>query len=196
VDTYLKYHVVIHRGQMLQVEDRSTFSGLCLEKLEKNFSSFRMLIERVGGPWGWTRRPRYYGGQVSVRHLLRQSDSRMYLCKRNGVPIGYTFIVPASNLLRPYVGQDQDLSRVVEIENFGLFPEFTGFGYGRYFLREVFKELFESYDTIYLSTRSTNHAKVVPFYEEMGMKVVAIEEYPDDLYPEDEKIFARRVVYA
>lgn len=73
--------------------------------------------------------------------------------------------------------------KTVEIYKVGLFPEYTGRQYGRYFLPAVFEELFRTNDNIYLNTRSTNHAGVIPFYNGLGMHVFAQETLPNDLLP-------------
>ncbi|NJN46013.1 MAG: hypothetical protein HC808_05495 [Candidatus Competibacteraceae bacterium] len=39
---------------------------------------------------------------------------------------------------------------------------------------------------IYLTSRNTNHAKVIPFYEGLGMTVVHKETLPDDLRTNDQ----------
>jgi hypothetical protein len=76
--------------------------------------------------------------------------------------------------------------KTIEIENFGLFQGQTGNNYGDTALPKVLGLLLEDNDNVYLTTRSTNHTKVVPFYEDNGMSVLAVEELPDDLVPEND----------
>src|SRR5690606_5724505 len=73
--------------------------------------------------------------------------------------------------------------KVIEIYKTGLFDEYTGHGWGRFFVPQVMQKLFEDYEIVYLNTRDTNHKQVVPFYEGLGMHVLEREILEDDILP-------------
>ena len=119
-------------------------------------ANFFPLLDRVGGPWGWDRRPKYLHPDLTDRRLF-------LLAMPEYGTVGYA------------------MTHKDEIENFGLFPEHTGKGIGGDFFPLVVNKVFEEHDKAWLTTRSTNHAKVPKFYADMGMTLKNIEELPDDL---------------
>ena len=98
------------------------------------------------------------------------------LLKKNGQAIGYCL---ANRKTEPVEGIGTH--NIAQIENYGLFLEETAHGYGKYFLPRIFEKLFQKYDAVYLTTRSTNHPRVVPFYQGLGMRIIKSEEQEDDL---------------
>jgi ribosomal protein S18 acetylase RimI-like enzyme len=128
------------------------------------------MLKLVGERYGWDRRPKYLD-YADMSQRLNRADTRFYDIQKDGQPIGY---ILATN---PKV---QD---TIEIENFGLFPGYTGYDYGDTALQLTLDELLEDYPNVYLTSRSTNHPKVIPFYESHGMQVVAQEVLEDDLVP-------------
>ena len=70
----------------------------------------------------------------------------------------------------------------LEIENFAIDVKFNGKGYGSPFFKHVCNDIFNNgVDMIYLSTRSTNHPKVISFYESLGMRITKQEVLKNDL---------------
>jgi ribosomal protein S18 acetylase RimI-like enzyme len=156
-----------------------------------------MLIDRVGSPWDWTRRPRYFDNEIEITARLNDPKSRIFVFFKKSIPVGYCLAVPFSSLTTN-VQFSEDDDAIVEIENFGFFPEFTGLGYGQYILPQIFSRLFRSYELIYLSSRSTNHKKVIPFYKGLGMIVKLEEIKPNDLVPEDrilEEVMDKKTIH-
>ena len=129
------------------------------------------LLRRVGGPWGWDRRPKYARDLPGFAERLRAPETRLFLLMRKNELVGYCLAAPPE---KP--GQD-----MIEIENFGLLNQYNGKGYGGVFLPMIFAALFKTHERIYLSTRSTNHPRVVPFYQRYGMAVTERETLQDDL---------------
>lgn len=158
---FINYHLAISKERFLRRSFASA-AGLSIREVPFDADIFHGLIERVGGPWGWTRRPKYYFNGTKER----LKDSRLFLLQKDDETIGYCLALPGER---------------TEIENFGLFPEHTGRGYGQTFLPLVFAALLSGADTVYLTSRSTNHAKVIPFYRQLGMDVIQAERQQDDL---------------
>lgn len=140
-------------------------TGLSMHEAVPQIDDYASLINRVGGPWGWTKRPKYQNLSA------RLQGTRLFHFKTpfSGV-VGYAL-----------TRNDTSAIHTTEIENFGLFLEHNGKGYGRTFMSLLLAELFKSADTVRLETRSTNHPKVVNFYQDCGFHIVKTEQLPDDL---------------
>jgi hypothetical protein len=111
-----------------------------------------------------------------LKEIIGHPDTRMMLLKKNGEAIGYCL---ANKQVEPVEGIGTN--NIGRIENYGLFLEETAHGYGKFFLPRIFEMLFQQYDAVYLTTRSTNHPRVVPFYKSLGMTVIKTEVLEDDL---------------
>lgn len=172
---FTNYHLAISKEQYLK-QAYQFQSGLNIQETERDFKTYYNLLQRVGGPWGWDRRPKYYAEMESLKERVYNKGSHLFLLNNFNTAVGYCFAIKRNDLTSTF-----NRHAVTEIENFGLFLEHTGKGYGRTFLPLVFEKLFEENDLVYLTTRSTNHAKVVPFYTSLGMQVIKTEELEDDL---------------
>ncbi|MFY0601631.1 MAG: hypothetical protein JXR03_18300 [Cyclobacteriaceae bacterium] len=147
---------------------------LNIQEVFPHFEDYMRLFKKVGSEWGWDRRPRYYN-QDSLKE--RVDSGKLFLLKKFDEVKGYCLAIDRSDLTSQF-----NKHSVEEIENFGLFPEFNAQGFGKTFLPLIFNELFKKHDYIYLSSRSTNHEKVIPFYQKLGMKTLKTEILEDDLH--------------
>ncbi len=157
--------------------------GWSFQEVQPDYECFINLLKKVGGPYGWDRRPRYHNNRAFWESRLAAPETRMFLFMDAGKPVGYCLTGSAKEDLSSKfhcAARDESL---IEIENFGLFPEFTQKGYGPAFLQAMFDELFTDHGHVYLSSRSTNGPNVVPFYQSGGMTLILSEEKPDDLIP-------------
>jgi ribosomal protein S18 acetylase RimI-like enzyme len=166
-------------------------ADLSLKRVSSNYEMFFLLLRIVGGPYGWHRR-REYHDEFSLDDLIRvlkDRKSRLWLFKWGRETVGYCCAASVepdlSGLFAAHAGSAPPPQRIAEIYKIGLFDEYTGHGWGKVFLPQVFERLFRDHDAVYLNTRSTNHGKVVPFYESLGMRVIHREECEDDLLPRD-----------
>ncbi len=178
--TFTRYHLAITKNQHQSARDKWAVpaEGLNILEVTPDYDTFARLIARLGGPWGWTKRPRYAASnRLSITKLLKKPHTRLFLLRSGEKTLGYCLTAT------PQSAQNRFRPEMIEIENFGLFPEHTGKKYGLYFLPAILEELFADHNVVYLSTRSTNHARVVPFYENLGMRVIRQETLPDDLIP-------------
>ena len=173
MNNFTKYHCLISQEDFTPRE--FGIHNFQIEEKEKNYAYFYYLFSRVGTMWKWDLRPKYKLEQKSIKERLESDTSRLFIFKKGQQLIGYCFITESEEQqVTPY-------KNLIEIENFGFFPEHTKKGYGHFFLNNIFEILFQEYDHIYLTTRSTNHSKVVPFYERNDMSVIAKECLNDDL---------------
>lgn len=193
MDFFTKYHLAINKARFKQYFSSEPVAD-CYEKTDCEFSivriparygSFRFLLERVGRKWNWTRRPKYYGQDSALRKRLSLPETKLYLLQHKEMTVGYCLASRTTEDPKSVPGLKPS-EKLIEIENFGLFPEHTGKKYGRTFLPMIFNCLFAEYETIYLSTRSTNHKGVVPFYQKMGMQLLHQEVLTSDLVPEQQ----------
>jgi len=176
---FTNYHLAISREEYNDIEYR-TDPSLNIEEIAPDFKKYLTLLVHVGNPWGWDRRPKYANDSENLR--TRVEHGRLHLLKKFNDVTGYCLSVKRKDLTSEF-----NRKSVAEIENFGLFPEHNAKGYGRTFLPLIFNELFKTSDMIYLSTRSTNHPKVIPFYQSLGMKIIRQETLEDDLLVEPPK---------
>ncbi len=171
--SFIMTHLAIAASDFKPLQDKA---GFAIHEVPATLSFFKPLIERVGGPWGWTQRPKYFGDDALTERL---KDFRLFLLEKDGQTVGYCLSNPFKSLTLGFNGA----AKVTEIENFGMFPEFNGKGFGKAHLPMMFEELFKSCDMVYLTTRSSNHAKVVKFYQDCGMKILQQDLMADDLVP-------------
>lgn len=176
---FTNYHLAISKEEYLR-QSYKLQPGLNAQEIPPDFQTFSDLLKRVGGPWGWDRRPKYSMETEALKQRVYNKESHLYLLNNFNEVTGYCFAVKRADLTTTF-----NRNAITEIENFGLFPEHTGKQYGGTFLPLIFEKLFEHNDIVYLTTRSTNHTKVVSFYESLGMKVIQKEELEDDLTPDE-----------
>jgi len=142
---------------------------------------FNPLYRRVGAPFKWDKRIGYINrdgrgpGIDALLDRLIHERSALYILEFQEEAVGMCFI-----------SQPKGRIDCVEIEKFGLFPEFKGRGHGRHFLTMIFGELFEKYNLVELNTRSTNQPGIVEFYESMGMTCREASEQPTDIMSDAE----------
>jgi hypothetical protein len=200
-NSFTNYHLAISREQFAAARQSGLYEesplqelGLNIRKIDNpDYTTFSSLIDRVGEPWGWTQRPRYHRTHHDdIEEMLKHPQTELYLLRKDEETLGYCLVTAGKTQFNgAFPGSakiEQSFRLIIEIENFGLFPEHTGKGYGRFFLPLLFENLLERYNVVYLSSRSTNHKRVVPFYENLGMRILYTEDLPDDLLPDEKPV--------
>ncbi len=146
----------------------------------------RYWVEQVGGPYGWPDREQYTLEAIE-NDILTKSGIRLFMLQKDGYPIGYCLTHNETEKdLRAHCAKAErnvpENANITRIEGFGLKEDQTKKGYGDTFLQSMFKILFDhcGSDYVYLTSRSTNHPKVIPFYLENGMNVIDKEQKPED----------------
>lgn len=136
-----------------------------------NYKTYSTLLQRVGSPWGWDKRPKYANNNDELKARVALPTSNIHLFKVFNEVVGYALTIARPDLSKQFN------KTIAEIENFGFAPVHNRKGYGAYFLKDTFNKLFQKgYDYIHLETRSTNHKKVLPFYLQNGMELIKTEE--------------------
>lgn len=174
---FINYKLAIHKEDYKPLPAKQGYSAT---PIECSFPEYLEMFQRVGGPWGWDRRPKYHDDIAGLKE--RFNTATMYSLTHHNEIVGYCMAIPRKDLSISF------MRRVGEIENFGLFKSQTAKGHGPALLPLILSDMFNAYTTVYLETRSTNHPKVVPFYQSQGMHVLASDAHEDDLYPEPLKV--------
>lgn len=180
---FTRSHLYITRAMHdLHNKKYAASSSLSMDEAIPNYALFKLFLDRVGSPWDWPLRSTYKNDLTYWQRMLEAPDTRLFILRRDSMPIGFCHIGALRAEGQKVVsGHIKDTKACIEIKHFGFFVEETGKGYGRYFLPKLFDILFQKYDTIYLSTRDTNHDRVIPFYESLGMNRFHSEALPSDL---------------
>lgn len=153
-----------------------------IERDAPALGAFLPLLKRVGGAYGWNRRPKYLDfPDLSTR--LAAPQTRFFDIVHKGQSAGYALITAYDTGLSSVFDQKSMGQSVIEIENFGLFQGQTGHNVGDDALELLLKDLFKDHETVYLTTRSTNHPKVLGFYLDHGFQILRQDICPDDLVP-------------
>jgi len=174
---FTKYHIGIARKRFMDLlvdghyDTAKRSKDLTLHKIPFNKQTAKHWIKMVGGDYQWDKR----SGLENELYYIQQNKSKFYMLRKNETDIGICITVKP-----PYGGRFIKPS-TEQISFFGLLPSETGKTYGSIFLAKIFATLFSSNKNIYLATRDTNHAKVVPFYEGMGMAVLGSEKLVSDI---------------
>jgi len=120
-----------------------------------SYNEYRDLHDRVGSLYGWDKRERIKDRR-GITNLLSLTGVELWLFLYDAEPIGYSLITCAED-------------KTVELEDFGFFPEFCNRGYGQFLLSKMLERMKAlGMEKVWLTSRSSNHSKVVPFYQKAG----------------------------
>ncbi len=174
--TFVETNLFITKKDFFSIHSKFNCAGqLRVNNVDTTLNNFKQRLERIGSPWGWDRRPKYQDEQ-SIAKRISDPRSHIYSLLLGDNEIGYSLTIARDDLSSAFG------SNVAEIENFGINIEHNGEGYGTPFFKHVCNELFkQGFEGIFLSTRSTNHEGVLPFYKRLGMKVINQETKKADL---------------
>lgn len=168
-------HLSILRSDFLNYAPKVRL-GLSIKEVKPTYTRFETILNKVGEAWYWTKRQSFLNGKQFYAKVMADPETRLFILQKYGKDIGLCLVIVPTKEAIPYLREDN----AIEIKWYGLCPEETGKAYGGFYLNEIFSRLLSEYDEVYLSTRSTNHAKVVPFYQKMGMQVQGQEIVIDD----------------
>lgn len=186
--TFTNYHLAISKERYAEIDYDLDDSIEVKERPAPALNRFLSLLKSVGKKYGWDRRPKYLD-YPAVASRLASSSTRYFDILKDGKAVGYILATKPENSLGWHYTEATQARKTIEIENFGLFEGQSGNDYGDTALPKVLGILLADNDNVYLTSRSTNHPKVIPFYEENGMKVIHQEVLPDDLIPERKQAY-------
>lgn len=137
--------------------------GLALEPLDRGSSLVIDLQVRIGAPYGWPSARR--SEQEWFTWLARHPARMFWLLSLDGEPVGIA-------------AYDVHPGEEVEIETFGLLPEFTGKNLGGYALTLTVERawrLAPSVRRVWLHTSSLDHPHALPNYHRRGFHTYKTE---------------------
>lgn len=119
---------------------------------------YRYLYRLVGDPYHWVSRRRMDDAQIG--EIIHDPNVYLYVLYVDGAPAGMAEI-------------DARDATASDIKFFGLAPDFTGIGVGRYFLTNII-DLAWSHapKKLRLETCTLDHPAALPLYQKVGFKVV------------------------
>ena len=132
-----------------------------IEEAPKNPADIRSFIAYIGEKYGWCRFQKWSHSSRFIEETAKHPEAKYFLMYFDQKLVGHCYIIKTE-----HHGKND-----IEIENFGLLPEYTKKGLGRIFLYMIFEELFKQYNRVELITRDSNHAGIVSFYTSMGMRL-------------------------
>ena len=129
----------------------------------------RFLYTSVGGDWHWVDRLPWTWAQWM--NWLDTPDVQTWVLYLRGTPAGYC------ELQRQAAGD-------VEIAYFGLLPQFTGRGLGKYLLSETIERAWDmGAQRVWVHTCSLDHASALANYKARGMtqykEVTVMKDVPE-----------------
>ena len=138
-------------------------SGLVLEPLARDSPLVVELQVAIGAPYGWKCATRT--GEEWTAWRAEYPDRLFWLLSSDGEPAGL-------------VAYDLHPGNEVEIETFGLVPEFTGRRLGGYALTLAVQrawDLTATVERIWLHTSSADHPSALPNYHRRGFRTFKTE---------------------
>ena len=119
---------------------------------------YRYLYDLVGAPYNWISRRKMNDEELAS--IIHHDEVYLYVLYVGGAPAGMAEI-------------DARDPETHELKFFGLTPDFTGRGLGRYFLANVIDLAWSrAPDRLRLETCTLDHPAALPLYQKMGFSVV------------------------
>jgi len=130
-------------------------------------SFWRYLYTEVGRAYRWV--DRLVWTDDDVRAYLDDPRVGLFLMSVSGAPAGYFEL-----------RRDDDGG--IEIVYFGLLPEFTGRGFGKFLLGEAVRRAWEAGPTrVWLHTNLLDHPAALPNYLRRGFSIFRTEPYESEV---------------
>ncbi|HTU74533.1 MAG TPA: GNAT family N-acetyltransferase [Trebonia sp.] len=147
-----------------QLNPAASVPGLALEQIDRASPLIADIIARIGAPYGWKRAS--WTGADWAAWLPEEHGRMFWLLRLEDKPAGM-------------VCYDLHPGDEVEIETFGLLPEFVGKGLGGFALtlgvRQAWK-LAPSVGRVWLHTSTHDHPHALRNYQRRGFRTFKTEE--------------------
>ena len=125
-------------------------------------SFYRYLYDTVGGPWHWTERRIL--DDAALAAIIADPLVEVNVLWVDGVPAGYAEL-------------DRRTNGEIELAYFGLIPDFTGRGLGRFFLAEAIHIAWaRDIRRLTVQTCTQDHPAALPLYQKLGFTPYAQEQ--------------------
>ncbi|WP_425408719.1 GNAT family N-acetyltransferase [Hyphococcus sp.] len=119
---------------------------------------YRYLYGLIGGPHNWVSRRKLTDEDLAA--IIRHEEVYLYILYIDGVPAGMAEI-------------DARARDTHELKFFGLAPDFTGKGLGRFFLSNILDLVWSrNPPRVRLETCTLDHPAALPLYQKLGFSVI------------------------
>ena len=119
---------------------------------------YRYLYDLVGAPYNWISRRKLSDDELAA--IIQDENVYLYVLYAGGAPAGMAEI-------------DARDRHIHELKFFGLAPDFTGRGLGRYFLTHVLDLAWSlGPEKLQLETCTLDHPAALPLYQRFGFSVI------------------------
>lgn len=182
-DLMPRYHFAMSRADFIAKKETGHFSSqygaLGYREIPSTLETFLPLLQTVGKPWGWEKKSTYKKYDALNQRLSDKNTTLLSLTDHNK-NIGYALIVkPSQEIIKNMHSSFMGGSKIIEIENLGLFPNEAGGGRGGKFFEMLFDRLFVTYDYVYWSMSSSNHPGLFNYYKnKLGMTHIGTDYVP------------------
>ncbi len=149
-------------------------AGFRVERVSSCPASFyRYLYAEVGRAYRWWDRRGW--SDEEIRAHLSRAEISLYVLYGHGAPAGYFELRTCGD-------------RSTEIAYFGLLPDFTGRGLGKYLLTCAAREAFVTASRVWLHTCTLDDPAALPNYQKRGFRPFREEKYWIDDPSENDQI--------
>jgi GNAT superfamily N-acetyltransferase len=125
---------------------------------------YRLLYDTVGEDYNWRSRRKL--SREALEAIIRDPGNLLIVLRVDGKPAGFAEL-------------DRRKTDEIEIVQFGLFPQMTGRGLGKWFLQSVLRRAWAfSPRRIWLHTCTLDHPAALPNYLKAGFEVYRTEVTP------------------
>ncbi len=154
--TYLEQSARPHLPPAPPLGEKMKLALMRAEKPPVHF--YRYLYDLVGAPYNWVSRRKL--SDADLASVIQDEDVYLYVLYAGGAPAGMAEI-------------DARDRSIHEVKFFGLTPDFTGRGLGRYFLTHVIELAWSrAPEKLRLETCTLDHPAALPLYQRLGFSVI------------------------
>lgn len=171
------------RGLLSGLYNNTWPDNLDIEAIENpTFEDLEPLMDKVSEKWGWKDQERY--SEELLKEKLSRKGTLIYLLidkhDKEDPVIGYALVSVVQKPLKDRFWSAANDTRVLEIDNLGLFPNKEGGGRGKAYFEMIFAKHFANNDIVYWSQHETHAPTLTRFYrEKMNMEHLAKDFVPD-----------------
>ena len=171
------------RGLLSGIYNNDWPKNLDLTPIENpTYEDLEPLMDKMSEKWSWKDQGRYTEELLRVK--LAKKGSIIYLlldkAEKDNPVIGYALVSVVEKPLKDRFWSAANDTRILEVDNLGLFPNKEGGGRGKAYFEMIFSRHFKDNDIVYWSQHETHAPTLTRFYgEKMQMEHLAKDYVPD-----------------
>lgn len=179
-----RYHFAMSRADFIAKKESGHFGAnygtLGYREIPATPENFLPSLKKVGGQWGWDNKT-MNKDLALLQARLNDKETRLFSLTEQNVSIGYAIVTrPSPKIIKNMECSFMGGTKIIEIENLGLYPGEEGGGRGGKFFEMLFDRLFVNYDYVYWSMSSTNYKTLFNYYKnKLGMTHIGTDYVND-----------------